>query len=116
MSYFLRVVYLSSLLGDKPSVRVLPRFPGKDGPINIPERIIKDKEFCQELLEDDDGAKFITIADKCDSIPKRNSEALGRWIRGEGTKPCTWDVLIKVLRITQGLDGLADDIEAVVGK
>ena len=107
---------MSSLLGDRPTVRELTKFPGNDGPIDIPERITKDKKFCEELLEDDDGAKYNAIARKNSDIAERNSEALGRWIRGEGKKPCTYGVLIDVLRSSCKLNALANDIEAVVGK
>ena len=99
--------------GDKPALQQLLAFPGQEKKIEVHEQIgSKYFELGAFLLDDDNGVKVETIAQKCsnnaDSI---NKEILSKWLQGLGKQPVTWSTLIGVLRDID-LKSLANDIES----
>ena len=96
---------------------VLEEFPGQGG-FSIPQRIsTKYPTFGTALLVDKDGGRVAAIKEEMKEKPTDiNREILRLWVSGEGRKPCTWVVLIQVLRSPCQLNALADDIERQLSK
>ena len=108
-------IYIYIATGDKPSMCILLKFPGKCGKINIPEQIGTNYEtFGTFLLKDDSGTIIPGIErEKMHNATEINKTILRKWIGGKGEEPYTWDTLVKCLRDAD-LNGLANDIEAVL--
>ena len=96
-------------------MRILLKFPGRRGKINIPEEIGKNyKKFGTFLLKDDSGTIIPAIeSEKMHNATEINTTILQIWIGGKGEEPYTWDTLVKCLRDAE-LNGLANDIEEVL--
>lgn len=99
--------------GERPNMRELIRFQGRNTPINIPQRIgTKWDDFGIFLLRDDHAAIVDSIAKEQRDRPEQiNKEILKRWIQGGG-QPVTWETLVGVLRDIE-LNELADGIASV---
>ena len=99
--------------GERPNMRELIRFQGRNTPINIPQRIgTKWDDFGIFLLRDDRAAIVDSIAKEQRDRPEQiNKEILKRWIQGGG-QPVTWETLVGVLRDIE-LNELADGIASV---
>ena len=99
--------------GERPNMRELIRFQGRNTPINIPQRIgTKWYDFGIFLLRDDYAAIVDSIAKEQRDRPEQiNKDILKRWIQGEG-QPVTWETLVGVLRDIE-LNELADGIASV---
>ena len=103
----------NSTSGERPNMRELIRFQGRNKTINIPQRICtKWYDFGIFLLRDDYAAIVDSIAKEQRDRPEQiNKDILKRWIQGEG-QPVTWETLVGVLRDIE-LNELADDIASV---
>ena len=79
--------------------------------LNVPQEIgTKYKEFGTLLLNDSTGNVVNNIERKFQQTPEDiNTKILEKWIGGRG-RPCTWDMLIKVLRECE-LNTLAKQIQ-----
>ena len=82
--------------------------------MNIPEEIGTNYfEFGVLLLDDDNGARIRSIAQKHgNNYVQVNLETLEKWIGGQGKHPVTWKTLTEVLHDIS-LNTLAGEIEAV---
>lgn len=90
----------------------LRKFDGRQGTINIIERIGSDyPSLGTFLLGDRDGGKVraIEVAQHHDPTVI-TPEILRRWLTGEGANPVSWNTLIEALRDAR-LNTLAQDIE-----
>ena len=101
-------------LGDKPRLGELTQFPGRNGPINIPELIGTNYTVVGiALLDDDTGAKVRAIERaKMGEAAEINLEILMKWLGGKGISDITWGGLINALR--PFCRTLAEDIEAIM--
>ena len=108
-------IYIYIATGDKPRMRILLKFQGRRGKINIPEEIGKNyKKFGTFLLKDDSGTIIPAIeSEKMHNATDINTTILRNWIGGKGEEPYTWDTLVECLRDAE-LNGLANDIEEVL--
>lgn len=90
------------------------KFPGEDGPINIPQEIgVKFRMFGIFLLEDTNGSTVEALAHQHRENPEAiNMAVLREWLQGKGRQPVTWQTLVGILRDCE-LNTLADDIAAV---
>ena len=101
--------------GDKPSLLVLKKFPGKDREFNVLERIGKNyADFGISLLEDDDGSKVSAL----ETARLRNPLPICRdimmeWLQGRGKDPVTYATLVDCLQDAD-LNTLAKDIDEVL--
>ena len=99
---------------DRPSLREMILFPGKEKSFSIPQRVsTKFMQFGILLLDDDMGQRVAAIAHKhrndCEQI---NLEILKVWLNGTGRHPVSWRTLISVLHDIH-YETLAKDIAAV---
>ena len=105
---------LSTESHDKPTLPQLLKFPGKEGKIDIPERIGANyKLFGIFLLKDDNGTKVEAITKEEEKVHDISLKILSKWLRGEGIQPPTWSTLTEVLK-DSNLDVLAEEIETVI--
>ena len=105
---------LSTESHDKPTLSQLLKFPGKEGKIDIPERIGTNyKSFGIFLLKDDNGTKVEAITKEEEKVHDISLKILSKWLRGEGIRPPTWSTLTEVLK-DSNLDVLAEEIETVI--
>ena len=94
-----------------PKLPILRHFPGKDGHIDIAEKIATDyKHFGTLLLNDDDGSKVSIIEKEHGKTIDIMVEILEQWLQGKGRMPVTWQTLVKCLQESK-LHVLANSIK-----
>ena len=97
---------------DRPTLRLLQRFPTRTGAVlNIVQRIgTKNHDLGIHLLNDDTGSITDSIEAQYGPDQTRTTEAiLKKWLDGTGRTPHSWETLVTVLREIE-LNTLAQDV------
>jgi len=112
ISVLLQCSSFLTVSGDQPTLPELTSFQSRGRTVNIAVEIsTKSYQFCIQLLDDGNGARFQATEYKYErDVVKMNTHILVEWLQGRGVQPVSWTTLAKVLEDID-LGTLASDIE-----